>query len=96
MNKEYVDAYISRGIAYSALAKHDEAIKDYEEAIRIDPQNANSFYALSFTLALQKGKMKEVIEAYKEAEKLYREQGKREYSQSAGNKIEELQTQQAP
>ena len=93
------DAYINRGIAYSSHGYHkqastnyDKANQDYEDALLIDPDNADAYYARGVTLAAQ-GRKQEALEAYHKAEELYRKQGKTDYSQSALNKIQELQAQ---
>ncbi len=36
---EYAAAYNNPGIAYRSLGQHERAIEDYNEAIRLNPQN---------------------------------------------------------
>ncbi len=36
---EYARAYNNRGIVYRSHGQHERAIEDYNEAIRLDPQN---------------------------------------------------------
>ncbi len=36
---EYAAAYNNRGIVYRSLGQHERAIEDYNEAIRLNPQN---------------------------------------------------------
>ena len=35
-------AYLGRGLAYAGLAKYDEAIKDYQWVLKINPNNAEA------------------------------------------------------
>ena len=37
-------AYNNRGIAYGDLGKYEQAIRDYNKAIELDPQYANTYY----------------------------------------------------
>ena len=37
-------AHRNRGFAYSGLGKHQQAIKDYNKAIELDPQDAGTYY----------------------------------------------------
>ena len=39
INPRFSEAYVNRGIVYRALGQYQRAIKDYDEAIRIDPEN---------------------------------------------------------
>ena len=96
LNPNYADAYIGRGIAYSALPEPDleRAIEDYKRASdRSDNINsdANAYYALGFTYALQEETKLKAIEAYEKAEKLYSQLGKDDYRQSAQDRIKDLE-----
>ena len=91
IDPKYFDAYVERGIAFASLGQYDRAIENYNQAIAINPDNPDVHYAQGFTLALEKDKQQEAIEAYRQAAKLYEQQGKKEYAQSALKKIEELQ-----
>ena len=42
-NHEGADAYLNRGTDCSNLGQYQRAIKDYNQAIRIDPQNAGAY-----------------------------------------------------
>ena len=35
--------YICRGIAYDDLKRYDEALNDYQEAIKLDPENPHAY-----------------------------------------------------
>jgi tetratricopeptide (TPR) repeat protein len=39
-NKQRVNAYNERGLAYGNKGQHDKALQDFDEALRLDPQNA--------------------------------------------------------
>ena len=43
-NRIYAEVYSNRGNAYRKLGKYDRAIKDYNEAIRIEPDYAEAYY----------------------------------------------------
>jgi tetratricopeptide (TPR) repeat protein/triacylglycerol esterase/lipase EstA (alpha/beta hydrolase family) len=84
------DAYINRGIAYSSQGRHEWAIKDYDEALKIAPDSADAYYAKGFTLALIEGKKQEAIDNYRTAADLYRQEKKPSYYENTLKKIEEL------
>ena len=46
LDPEYGGAatYNNRGTAYSDLGRHQDAIRDYNRALSIDPENANAYY----------------------------------------------------
>jgi tetratricopeptide (TPR) repeat protein len=56
----------NRGFAYDKLGDFDNAIKDYSEAIKLDPHNAFTFYNKGISLDRQ-GKYKEAIESFTSA-----------------------------
>jgi tetratricopeptide (TPR) repeat protein len=39
-NKMRANAYANRGIAFGNKGQHDRAVQDFDEALRLDPQNA--------------------------------------------------------
>lgn len=42
-------AYLNRGRAYSKLGRYEQAIHDFDEVIRLDPQNASSYLYRAWT-----------------------------------------------
>ena len=84
--------YTNRAAAYEKLRRFEEAIKDCQDAIGVDPQFVKS-YLRQAKLKLQEGQLEESIELYDEAFRLrpdnpagrFREQAystKRKYSRS--------------
>ncbi len=63
--------WVSKGNAFRKQGKHDEAIKAYDEAIRLDPNDADAWYnkgeALNY---MGESKYDEAIKAYDEAIRL--------------------------
>jgi small glutamine-rich tetratricopeptide repeat-containing protein alpha len=55
--------YCNRGIAYSKLDKHDEAITDYSKCIELDPKYIKAYDRLGYTY-LQQQKVNEAIETF--------------------------------
>ena len=43
LRHQYADAYVARGLAYHDLSQHDNAIKDYETAIRFESKNPYAY-----------------------------------------------------
>ena len=43
-----------RGFAYDAQGEHERAIQDYDEAIRLDPHDAEAYYSrgMAYDLSL--------------------------------------------
>ena len=67
--------FSNRGAACKGLGKLDDAIKNYERALELEPENAAFVYNLAITLALA-GKQEQAIQAYGRAlelKPLYRE-----------------------
>jgi len=63
------DAWNNKGSALDGQGMHDEAIKAYDEAIRLDPKYAVAWYNKGIALRDQ-GKYDEAIKAYDEAIRL--------------------------
>ena len=53
-NSNSAKIYNNRGVAYSDLGKHNEAILDYKKALEIDPYNADSYNNLGVSLLNKK------------------------------------------
>ena len=87
---------INRGIAYSTQDKYELAIKDYNQAITIAPDNADAYYAKGFTQTLIRGKKQEAIENYRKAADLYQQKNQPKYSKNALKKIKELSASEFP
>ena len=49
LKADYVDAYISRGSTYTALGEYERALKDYDTAIELDPQDAAIYASRAYT-----------------------------------------------
>jgi len=63
------DEHIKRGIEYVEQGRLDEAIAEFEEAIKINPDDAKAHYNLGLTYDNQ-GRLDEAIAEYKEAIRL--------------------------
>jgi len=59
-NKDDAVALVKQGIALHDAGKYPEAIAKYQEALKIDPDNINTQYELSYTLC-SSGRSKEAI-----------------------------------
>jgi tetratricopeptide (TPR) repeat protein len=68
-NLDYVSVWNNKGYALSSQGKYDEAIKAYDEAIRIDPKSFAAWTNKGDALNAQ-GKYDEAIKTYDEAIKL--------------------------
>jgi len=42
--KEYAEAYYNRGLAYTKLNQHEQAMEDYDRAIALNPNFAEAYY----------------------------------------------------
>ena len=45
-------ALVDSGYEYNSLGQYERAIKDYDEAIRLNPQDANAYYNRSVAYGL--------------------------------------------
>lgn len=59
-NKNYVKAYVFRGMSYYMLEDHAKAIADLNKAIQMDPENVTALFARGMAF-LFTGKSKEAI-----------------------------------
>lgn len=59
-NKDDAAALLKEGIALHDAGKYPEAIAKYQEALKIDPENINAQYEMSFTMNVS-GKTQEAI-----------------------------------
>ena len=59
LDKQSANAYYQRGNAKSNLGRHEEAIKDYDEAIRLKPDYADAFNNRNLARKAKKEKPKE-------------------------------------
>ncbi|PKN78932.1 MAG: hypothetical protein CVU51_15395 [Deltaproteobacteria bacterium HGW-Deltaproteobacteria-1] len=46
----YVDARFSRGVSFAALGKHDLAVKDFNNVLKIDSRHINALKKLGIVL----------------------------------------------
>jgi tetratricopeptide (TPR) repeat protein len=49
VNPQLIPAYMSRGAAYTEIAKYDEALIDLGRIIQMDPENTMAYYQRSMT-----------------------------------------------
>lgn len=54
IDPNYAVAYTSRGEAYQLMGKHDEAIRDFDQAIKLAPQYMHAMYNPYFSRASSK------------------------------------------
>ena len=62
----FAPAYVNRGICYTRAGKHDEAISDYTDAIRLDPAIARAYFERGLSWG-RKGCREKAIADYSEA-----------------------------
>ena len=84
-----MNAYIQRGNSRYNLGNNQEAIQDYDEAIRLSPQEANAYDNRGTTRAIL-GNKRGAISDYQQAADLYKSQGKTELYQAEIEKIQNL------
>jgi tetratricopeptide (TPR) repeat protein len=69
LQKDYADAYVTRGFAYDDLGQYQSAIWDYSEAIRLKPDYAIAYYVRGVAYD-DLGQYQSAIEDYNEAVRL--------------------------
>ncbi len=69
LKPDYVEAYVSRGLAYFNLGQYQRATEDYNKAISLKPDNADAYYNRG-TAYRHLGKHRLAIEDYNEALRL--------------------------
>lgn len=68
--RELASAYSNRGLVYLAKRNNDRAIQDYDQAIRLNPQDYFAFYSRGDAYN-DKGQYDRAIQDYDEAINLY-------------------------
>jgi len=76
---EYAEAYYNRGLAYAKQQKYDEAIKDFDKAIKLNPNLAEAYYNRGFVYAIL-GKHNRAREDMLRAGNLFTNKGRIEYA----------------
>lgn len=61
---DYAMTYAQRGEAYRAMSKYDAALRDFDQALKLDPQNADAAFGKAKVFERQ-GKRKEALENYR-------------------------------
>jgi tetratricopeptide (TPR) repeat protein len=51
---KYDWAYVNRGVAYAELGNNEQALKDYQKALELNPENGLTYYDMSCSMAEQK------------------------------------------
>ena len=69
LEKGNPDAYKCAGNAYMSLGQYDEAIRNYDMAVRYDPDNGNRYYDLGFAMASDE-KLADALKNLAKAEEL--------------------------
>jgi tetratricopeptide (TPR) repeat protein len=81
--------YHNRGRAKFQLGKKEEAIADYDLAIKINPNNSLAYYNRG-NAKFNLGKKEEATVDYQESARLYLQQGRKKDYQDALDRIKEL------
>ena len=68
-HNKYAEAYFNRGIAYARLEENQQAIKDFDKAIELNPKLAQPYYNRAIAY-LRLGDDRQAIEDYKSAARL--------------------------
>ncbi|MFM2433260.1 MAG: repeat-containing protein YrrB, partial [Cyanobacteriota bacterium] len=87
---DYATAYNGRGNARFALGDNNGAIADYDQAIKLKPDNAEAYYNRGIARSAL-GDKKGAVNDYQQAADLYKQQGKTTDYEDALNKIKKLQ-----
>ena len=72
------------------VALGSKEIEDYDEAIRLNPDDADAYYNLGLAYRQQENN-RQALESFRQAAELYQQQGKQEDYQDALERIRELQ-----
>jgi tetratricopeptide (TPR) repeat protein len=64
-----VEAYRGRGAAYQVLGEYKRSIQDFDEAIRLDPENAMAYYNRGISYS-NLGKLEEAERDFAKAKEL--------------------------
>ena len=89
MKPDNTEAYNNRGVAKSNLGRHEDAIADYDQAIRLKPDYAGAYFNradVRFTL----GHKDEARQDFERALALARAAGDEAIADKANRKIERL------
>jgi hypothetical protein len=81
--------YYNRGVVKSNLGNQEEAVADYDIAIKLDPSNSNAYYNRGIA-KLDLGNKEDAKADYKKSAGLYLQQGRRKGYQNALKRIKEL------
>ena len=55
MDELYLDGFVNLGNAYFYLKEYDDAIKNYDQSIRLNPQNADYYVNRGARIHVQGG-----------------------------------------
>ena len=83
-------SYLNRGNARYDLGDKQAAIQDYNQALKINPNNADAYYNRGNAYATLGDKF-QAISDFQQAAKIYQQQGNNETYQDALNRIRKLQ-----
>lgn len=65
--KNTAEYWSRKGVDYTIKGDHKKAVEAYEQAIKIDPNNAETYHELGNVYAIFSGMYEKAIEAYKQA-----------------------------
>ncbi|MFN5303466.1 MAG: tetratricopeptide repeat protein, partial [Pseudanabaena sp.] len=89
VSRSLADAYYNRGNARSNLGDKYGAITDYNEAIRLKPDQANAYYRRG-AIKKERGEKQEALADFRKALELYQQQGNTEWYNNSRDRIREL------